>query len=572
MRARGASFTVLLAALGLMIAADADAQDVAQLQARLLNAIGPSSWRGATWGVMVRSLDTGDTLFALEADEPLAPASNLKLLTTAAALRILGPDFRFRTYLLTDGQVVDGVLDGDLVLYGTGDPGISDRFYRRKEDVFRLLIDQLDELGIHTVNGDLVGDASFFTGPLRPEGWHPNDLNDAFAGAVSALSFNENVVSFRVVAGAAGDAPKVYTVPENAGIEVVNHARTVDADARPRIAILRDEPLEPIRIEGKLLAGARDVWREMTVPVPAHFAASAFRAALEERGIALLGGVRVVDDPQESLLRHRSVEAPALGRRGARVLARHVSDPLSVYLAVVNKESNNLFAELVYRTLGRATVGIGSPAASSAAVRNALGEMGIDMSDVVQLDGSGLSSGSRVSATTFVDVVGSMATSPVWQEYWGSLPQAGTRREMSRMSGTPAAGNLRAKTGTIEGVSALTGMVRSRSGERLAFSLMVNGTRAQARAKAVENQVGVLLASFGRPLPVDPALRFAEGMLGEDPDAPTRYLVGRGESLALIADRHGLPVAALVTANPDMRANRVVPGQWIEIPRRRATE
>jgi D-alanyl-D-alanine carboxypeptidase/D-alanyl-D-alanine-endopeptidase (penicillin-binding protein 4) len=177
-----------------------------------------------------------------------------------------------------------------------------------------------------------------------------------------------------------------------------------------------------------------------------------------------------------------------------------------------------------------------------------------------------------VSAATFVDILETMADSPVWQEYWASLPEAGSRRELGRMFGTPAAGNLRAKTGTIDGVSALSGMVRSRSGERLAFSIMVNGTRSSGRAKAVENQIGALLASFGRPLAPDPAARFAAGMVRADPMAPTRYLVGRGESLAVIADRHGVAVEELAAANPDMRANRVVPGQWLDIPRRAVTE
>jgi D-alanyl-D-alanine carboxypeptidase/D-alanyl-D-alanine-endopeptidase (penicillin-binding protein 4) len=519
---------------------------------------------------MVYSLDTGDTLFALEPDEPLAPASNLKLLTTAAALRILGPDYRFRTYLLTDGPIVDGKLEGDLVLYGTGDPGISGRFYRERDEVLARLIDQLAALGIHTVKGDLVGDASFLAGPLRPDGWHPNDLNDAFAGAVSALSFNENVVSFRVVAGGVGQPPHVYTVPENAGLDIVNSARTVAADARPRIAILRDRPLDPIRIEGRMLAGSRDVWREITVPVPAHFAASYFRAALQARGIAVLGDVRVVDDPEQSIV--VPLSAPGLGRRGARILARHVSDPLSVYLAVVNKESNNLFAELVFRALGRVTTGEGSPAASAAAVHTALGEIGVDMSDVVQLDGSGLSSGSRVSAATFVAIVDRMAASQVWPEFWGSLPEAGSRRELGRMFGTPAAGNLRAKTGTIEGVSALSGLVRSRSGERLAFSLMVNGTRANSRAKAVENRVGAILASFEREVAADPALRFAASLAEAGSDGPSRYLVGRGESLETVATRHGLAVDALRAANPDLQPDRLVPGQWLSIPRRAVTE
>jgi D-alanyl-D-alanine carboxypeptidase/D-alanyl-D-alanine-endopeptidase (penicillin-binding protein 4) len=549
----------------------AEAQEVDELRERLGEIFGNTTWRGATWGVMVRSLDTGDTLYAVEPDEPLAPASNLKLLTTAAALRILGPDYRFRTYLLTDGEVVNGVVEGDLVLYGTGDPGISDRFYRRKDEVFELLIDQLVAAGIHTIKGDLVGDASFLPGPLRPSGWHPGDLNDGFAGAVSALSFNENVVSFRVVPGAVGEAPSVYTIPDHAGLQVINDARTVASDARPRLAILRDEPLEPVRVEGRLLSNSRDVWREMTVPVPAHFAASVFEATLEARGVALEGIVRTVDSRQRSVLGYGGLSAPAFGKRGARVLARHVSDPLSAYLAVVNKESNNLFAELVFRLLGRTTSGVGSPESSAAAVRTALDEIGVDMSNVVQLDGSGLSSGSRVSASTFVDIIESMASSTTWPEYWGSLPEAGRRGELGRMYSTLAAGNLRAKTGTIEGVSALSGVVRSRAGERLAFSLLVNGTRSNSRAKATENQVGVLLASFDRSVSADPNVRFAEELEPDD-RSPRRYLVARGESLAVIADRHGIELTTLLQANPDLQAERVVAGQWLEIPARATTE
>jgi hypothetical protein len=165
-----------------------------------------------------------------------------------------------------------------------------------------------------------------------------------------------------------------------------------------------------------------------------------------------------------------------------------------------------------------------------------------------------------------------MASSPVWNEYWGSLPEAGRRGELGRMYNTGAAGNLRAKTGTIEGVSALTGMVRSRTGERLAFSLLVNGTRSNSRAKAAENQVGVLLASFDRAVSADPNLRFVEGLDDASDRGPRRHLVARGESLAVIADRHGVPLTTLLEANPDVPPNRVVAGQWLDIPPRVTTQ
>jgi D-alanyl-D-alanine carboxypeptidase/D-alanyl-D-alanine-endopeptidase (penicillin-binding protein 4) len=565
-----ASRTTLAAVLLAATAHGANAQEVEQLQERLAGVYGSSGLRNAVWGALIVSLDSGDTLFSVAPDDALAPASNLKLLTTAAALQTLGPDYRFRTYVLTDGTLSDGVLDGDLVLYGTGDPGISERFYRHKDDVFQHLIDQLDELGIHTVTGDLVGDASFFAGPLRPPGWDPRDLNDHFTGAVSALSFNENVVSYRVVAGAQGEAPRVSTVPPYSGMELVNNALTVAGEARPRLAILRDDPLDPVRVEGRMTAGSRDVWREITVSVPARFAAENFLAALEEREITVRGRIRVVEDASESLLGGERVLAPAYGRRTAHILARHVSEPLTAYLDVINHESNNLFAELVFRSVARAVAGEGSPEAGAHAVRAALSEIGVDLRGVVQLDGSGLSNDNRVSAATFVSVLDRMAESPHWSEFWESLPEAGQRRGLGRMYGTPAAGNLRAKTGTIEGVSALSGMVRSEDGERLAFSLLVNQAPSTTRAKRVENQIGALLAGFHRAPDQVPALQRVEAeitaqALGDD---TSRHRVTSGENLSLIASHYHLTVDELLTANPRIEPNRIATGQWIEIPRR----
>ncbi|HET9950063.1 MAG TPA: D-alanyl-D-alanine carboxypeptidase/D-alanyl-D-alanine-endopeptidase [Longimicrobiales bacterium] len=570
-RLRSRSFAAAAALLAACLAPTAArAQDVAELRESILDAFGSVSWRNAQWGAMIVSLDAGDTLFALAADTPLAPASNLKLITTAAALRVLGPDYRFRTLVLTDGEVRNGVVEGDLVLYGGGDPGISDRFYATRDEVFHRLADQLEELGIHAVAGDLVGDASFFAGPLRPEGWDPRDLNEHFSAAVSALSFNENVVSFRVVPTAPGEPPRVETVPEAPSLEIVNHAETVAANPRPRLAILREDPLEPVRVEGRIASGARDVWREMTVSVPARFAASRFRMVLESRGIEVRGDVRVVTSPEESVVTR--ISAPALGRRGARILARHVSPPLSVYLEVINKESHNLFAEIVYRTVGRAVLGEGSPEAAAHAIRAELARMGADVSHVVQLDGSGLSAGNRVSAATFVRVLQAMASSPDWPVFWATLPEAGRRGELGRMYDTPAARNLRAKTGTIEGVSALSGVVRARDGERIVFSLLVNDTPSQSRAKTVENRIGVLLASYSRAPSGEAPVRLAAAPLPRAEEIPEMHEIRSGENLSVIAGRYGVSVEEILRLNPRLDPERLAVGQWIEIPRVRGTQ
>ena len=525
------------------------------------------TWGDARWGALVYSLDSGDTILALSPDSALAPASNLKLLTTAAALHRLGPDYRFHTYVLSTAAVRDGVLDGDLTLYGTGDPGISDRFFGRKDEVFQRLIDQLESAGISEISGDLVADASFFPGPLRSEGWEPEDLNEHFTAGVSALSFNENVVSFRIRPSGAGSPPLVETIPPHSALEVRNDAMTVSGRARPRLAILREDPLGPVRITGRLAQNSRDVWRQMTVAVPADFVGASFRAALEGRGITVRGETRRVELPVESVVKRLS--APALNRPGARILARHTSQPLSEYLAVVNKESNNLFSELIFRAVGRADSGLGSPHASSEAVRGSLLALGIDTSGLQQYDGSGLSSENRVSAATFVDLFRRMSAGPFWPPFWASLPRAGTRGELGRMYRSAAAGNLRAKTGTIEGVSALSGVVRSRDGERLAFSLIVNDSPSQTRAKRVENEIGVRLANFQRsPGTAPPVYQETAGMSSTAVSTADRHRVSRGESLSGIALRYGVSVDDLLELNPRLDRNRIFAGQWLTISRR----
>lgn len=541
-------------------------QDVDRLRMDLLETFRLPTWGDARWGALVYSLDSGDTILALSPDSALAPASNLKLLTTAAALHRLGPDYRFHTYVLSTAAVRDGVLDGDLTLYGTGDPGISDRFFGRKDEVFQRLIDQLESAGISEISGDLVADASFFPGPLRSEGWEPEDLNEHFTAGVSALSFNENVVSFRIRPSGAGSPPLVETIPPHSALEVRNDAMTVSGRARPRLAILREDPLGPVRITGRLAQNSRDVWRQMTVAVPADFVGASFRAALEGRGITVRGETRRVELPVESVVKRLS--APALNRPGARILARHTSQPLSEYLAVVNKESNNLFSELIFRAVGRADSGLGSPHASSEAVRGSLLALGIDTSGLQQYDGSGLSSENRVSAATFVDLFRRMSAGPFWPPFWASLPRAGTRGELGRMYRSAAAGNLRAKTGTIEGVSALSGVVRSRDGERLAFSMIVNDSPSQTRAKRVENEIGVRLANFQRsPGTAPPVYQETADMSSTAVSTADRHRVSRGESLSGIALRYGVSVDDLLELNPRLDRNRIFAGQWLTISR-----
>jgi D-alanyl-D-alanine carboxypeptidase/D-alanyl-D-alanine-endopeptidase (penicillin-binding protein 4) len=457
--------------------------------------------QAGTWAVLAVSLDRGDTLLALNQDRLMVPASNQKLLTTAAALHWLGPDFRYHTYLLTKGMVEEEILLGDLVLYGTGDPTLSRRFFSSETAPMDTLAQRVADAGIREIRGDLVVDGSYFSGPeLHPE-WDPADLNDAFAAPVSALAFNENLVTVQVQAESAPQLhPIVLTLPPGSGIPVENVAVTAPPGTRSRIWLFRETPSDPIGIEGEIPVGGRDVWRELPVAEPLEYAGRHLEQALEARGVSLTGEVRVLRDPSLSIL-PPDMASGMPGDPSPRVVGVITSPPLIEILRVVNKESHNLFAETVAKTLGRLTVGRGSfDGGSEAVARFLTEEVGVSASALRLRDGSGLSALNQVTAGALVRVLQFLADSPEWEDFWSTLPQAGVRREMGRMSGSPAARNLRAKTGTMEGVSALSGMVTTRAGERVLFSIIANDVTSEFRAKRAEDKLGIRLASLNRTL------------------------------------------------------------------------
>ncbi|HEX6940867.1 MAG TPA: D-alanyl-D-alanine carboxypeptidase/D-alanyl-D-alanine-endopeptidase [Longimicrobiales bacterium] len=573
---------------------------VAALRADLARLIDGTGWDGARWSVMAVSLDRGDTIFAYQPDMALAPASNMKLFTTAAALYYLGPDFRYGTYLMTEGVVRGGVLEGDLIVYGTGDPTLSDRFYESKTAVWEAFADSLAALGIREIRGDVVGDASYFDGDGTGLGWQEDYMNAWYAAPASALSFNENIVTLLIKPGEqAGWRPALQLVPGGEGIAIVNEATTVRG-GRTWIDVNRAAYDGPIVIRGRISAGSPGVWRAVPVADPARFAAAVLREVLESRGIVVRGGVRSIHSPDASPLTRRTVHAPAFDRRPPlRVLAVHQSPSLLDILTVVNKKSHNLYAEAVLRTVGRVATGAGNVRGGARAVYDLLEcELGLDTLALRIFDGSGLSVLNRVSARTVTHLLAYMARSPVWPAYWATLPEAGDPHGLRRMHRTPAAGNLRAKTGTIDHVSALSGYVRAANGERLAFSIISNDVPSTWRAKRVEDAIGVRLARFDRPFPAG-STPTAPGVAAPAPpaadslgaiagasspgptassvagpvawpvppatDGPAFYVIRKGDNLESIAKRYGTTVSALRAANPGIEPRRLIPGRRLRL-------
>ncbi|HSM37039.1 MAG TPA: D-alanyl-D-alanine carboxypeptidase/D-alanyl-D-alanine-endopeptidase [Longimicrobiales bacterium] len=559
----------------------ADDAALMQFRADLLEIVARGGWTTDRWGVLVVSMERGDTLFALNEHESFVPASNLKLFTTAAALQALGADFRYGTYLLADGALEAGALEGDLILYGTGDPTFSDRFLGAPNDVWEAFADSLRRMGVREVRGDLVADASYF-GPVGVSlGWQDSYRSDAYAALPGALAYNDNAVSLRILPGeAVGHRPRIEYFPGGGkGIAVVNTARTV-AGNRSRLRIRRAAYDGPILISGQIGRGSRDVWRQVAVANPARYAGATLREVLEAHGIRIAGRVRVVERPEASPVTGRTVQAPTFERRPPRLLATHRSPPLVDILDVVNRRSHNLYAEQVLRTIGRVETGEGSLAAGTRAAVAYLAEAGVDLSGLRMRDGSGLSADNRVEPATIVSLLARMTELPAGRTFLATLPEAGDPRGLRRMAKTSAEGRLRAKTGTIERVSALAGYVRAADGELLGFSIVANGVPSTWTAKRVEDALGARMARFRRPAPSVGRLA-AEGGAAAGSSSPDAggaartalgggsvgsYTIRKGDTLEGIAKEHGVTVTELRQANPGVRDRRLMPGQALTLP------
>jgi D-alanyl-D-alanine carboxypeptidase/D-alanyl-D-alanine-endopeptidase (penicillin-binding protein 4) len=582
----------------------APSDEVLLLRSELERLIRNITTAGSDHGVLVMSLDRGDTLFSHNPDVPIAPASNMKLFTTAAALYYLGPNFRYSTYVLADGPIENGVLHGNLILYGTGDPAISSRMLGGALTPFRALADSLRAHGITEVRGDIVGDGSYFDDRFIADGWREEYRLDSYSAPIGALSLAENVVSVRVTpGGATGQPATIQTTPRTTGLLVQNRVTTVGSGSS---AIRFQYDPEGLVIEGRIARRHPGVARSVTVVDPANYAAAAFRDVLEDAGLPVGGVVRTVRSPVTSPVVRTAPTATDEGGSPPRIVGTHLSPPLSEVVTVTNHVSQNLFAEAMFKTVGRVALGNGSFEAGSQAVQYFLECEGpFDFSSLQIVDGSGLSPINRVTPRATIHLLDLMTRLDVWETFYRSLPEAaspegGQHSLRGRMGGTAAARNLRAKTGTIANVSSLSGYVRAANGELLAFSIYANGVRSTATAKRTEDAIGARLASFTRPpedlspelignpvestgdLPVgtqaNPPLTPAVGTPDSTPDsasaavdvpvAPATQIhrVVSGETLDGIARRYGITVAELQRLNPGLQPRRLQIGHRLTVP------
>lgn len=458
-------------------ASDADARLGAAFDARFAAADGT-----AIWAVRLERLDSHAVLASRNEDRLVLPASNMKIVTLAAAATRLGWDYRFRTLVHATGSRDGHVLHGDLVVIGGADPTIG-----RGDDplaTFRDWAKQLRAQGLRRVDGDLVGDPSRFGEDWLGDSWSWDDLPAAYAAPYSGLIFNENVVRLRIGPGTREGAPLTITAtPVAYGLHLDPQGTTAAAGQSSTVRVTRELGSSVIHVSGGMSAGAAPVDRLVSVSDPARYFLGAFRAALAEEGIEIRGTTRVA--ARSDL----ATATPAI---------LHESAPLSTVAQRFMKVSQNLYGEVLLRVLSATAVQDASPAGARSVLQDSMATMGVPTGSVQGLDGSGLSRRDFVTARAITTLLQAMAQPPHRDAFRAALPVAGTDGTIaSRFKQSPCAGRLFAKTGTLSHARALSGYITSASGNEFVFSVIANNFLAPNREidSIVEDALGLVCAS-----------------------------------------------------------------------------
>jgi D-alanyl-D-alanine carboxypeptidase/D-alanyl-D-alanine-endopeptidase (penicillin-binding protein 4) len=454
------------------------------LKARLDELFSTHHLAKAKVSAVVIEADTGRTVYARSESTLLNAASNVKIVTSAAALSLLGPEYRWRTTLSIVGPPsgpplpAGGEVSGDIFLRGSGDPGLQ------AEDLASMVGD-LAALGLHKVKGALVVDDTLFEGGYVPPAYEQKNDSTASRAPSSAASLNGNVVAVTIIPGpAAGAAARIILDPPSPYFTITGKVVTASSGpASPAVETKEDGGHTRVTVAGRIKLGSDPRTFLRRVGHPSLFLGYTLKQLLERRGISVGGAVRIGVAPSQ----------------GLRVLATHDSPPLAVVVQDLNKRSNNLAAEQLLRTLG-AEIG-GRPGnwdKGLKAVGRYLGGLGIKAGAYQMSNGSGLYDSNRFSAEQIVTILRSAARDfRISAEFLASLAVAGTDGTIAhRMGGTLAERYVRAKTGTLANVSCLSGFAGSPGHLPLVFSILVNDVPSPTEARRAQDRAAELLVAY----------------------------------------------------------------------------
>jgi serine-type D-Ala-D-Ala carboxypeptidase/endopeptidase (penicillin-binding protein 4) len=502
----------ILASFSAFAADKPTVKDVAkQLQDRIQKIMNsdPGASR-AFWGIEVEDAGTGKVLYNQNPDKLFTPASNTKLFTTAATFALIGPDYHFHTTIeTTTPPDSNGRIAGDLVLVGRGDPNLSGRvlpYHLKTERVpphakaLEELADQIVKAGVHAVDGDIVGDDSFFINERYGEGWSQDDLEWDYGAPMSALTVNDNVVFAEIKpAEHVGEKAFISVDPYTEYFQIQNLVTTAAAGSKRNIGIDRAPGSSQVVLWGTTPLDDKGDSEALAIDDPATANAYLLRRMLEKRGVVVLGNTRAA---------HKEIwkfpplqgedafytDAPAVTNTPAPapvVLAQHDSLPLSEDLRVINKVSQNLHVEIMLRLLGKLKGPSGSISGGAQVVKNFLVQAGLTPDEFTFQDGSGMSRENLVTPEAIVKLLRYSSTQPWGAAFRDTLPVAAMDGSLTtRFQGTPAQGRVSAKTGFLAGVHALSGYAQTKHGNNIVFSVMLNHTQLRStKAKELMDQV-----------------------------------------------------------------------------------
>ncbi len=444
----------------------------------------------ANWGVVIQSLETGEYFYKRNEDKFFMPASNLKLFTTSAGLIILGSEYKFKTNIYMNGFVDGSILKGDLVIQGKGDPTISGRFYNG--DMFKVYdnwADSLREIGIDEITGNIIGDDNAFDEVGLGAGWAWDYESEWFAAPSSAICFNDNCVDIVVTVNKKTRQPEIILTPNTKYVIILNKLSIVPKDSSTSIAAYREIGTNVITVFGTIRDDSDSVKTFVTVNNPTQYAMVVLKDVLRKKGIIIDGYPIDINDMTTSL-----------DYNHMKLLFTQDSPPLREIIKVINKNSQNLYAEQVLKTIGLETKGYGNVDNGVQAENKIFKDMGINPESMNIVDGSGLSRLDLVTPKQIVTLLSYMYKSKYFIPFFNSLPIAGIDGTLGdRLQNTKAQGKIRAKTGFIEGVRSLSGYAFTADNEPIAFSIIVNNFNVPVKlAENIQDLVCLRLASFKR--------------------------------------------------------------------------
>jgi serine-type D-Ala-D-Ala carboxypeptidase/endopeptidase (penicillin-binding protein 4) len=469
---------VSLVALLLLSSVLQASPEIDLLRADLTRIIDDEAFQSAHIGIAIQSVKNAVPLFLYNEKKRFVAASNMKLYTTAASLLSLSPDFNYETRIMTNGTITQGVLKGDLIIVASGDPTISGHFNNNNPTrVFEDWADALIQKNIKKIDGDIVIDNTYFNDNPFGAGWHWDDMSHCYSTAKDAFSFNNNCIALIISPGNKIGAPATIEIgPKTGYVAVSGNITTGDQDSAANIKAEYNNNSRAIVMSGTMPLNHESAVKYVAAINPAEFGAFVLKETLLRKGIEANGNI-VCTRSGCSQVRDLKTLTTSGELSSLTTLAIYRSPKLSEIIKVINKISNNLYAENIFLTIAKEKRKEGNSEEAVLVIREILNKTGLNLEGFHMVDGSGLSRFNLIVPRETIRLLSIMAQSPYAEAFYNSLAitgEEGTLKGRLKETSAGALTSVRAKTGTMTHVRNLSGYVTTKNGKLLAFSFLCN--------------------------------------------------------------------------------------------------